>query len=90
MLYEVITVGEQPVSQPRPAGVEQREQPGAGHGEQRHRLREAVDRGAPVLAQQQQDRGDQRAGVTDPDPPDEIPPKLGRGTNKRTIIGYII
>ena len=46
--------------------------PGAGDGEQRHRLGEAVDRRAPRLPEQQQDRRDQRAGVADADPPDEV------------------
>ena len=46
--------------------------PGAGDGEERHRLGEAVDRRPPRLLEQQQDRGDQRAGVADADPPDEV------------------
>ena len=50
----------------------QRKHAGAGDGEQRHRLGEAVDRRAPFLVQQQQDRRDQRAGVADADPPDEV------------------
>ena len=46
-----VRVREQPVGrQPRPAGVEQREHAGARHGEQRHRLGEAVDRRAPLSA----------------------------------------
>ena len=36
------------------------------------RLGEAIDRGAPLLAQEQQDGRDQRAGVADADPPDEV------------------
>ena len=40
--------------------------------EDRHRLGEAVDRGAPVLPEQEQDGADQRAGVTDTDPEDEV------------------
>jgi hypothetical protein len=52
--------------------VDQREQPGAGDREQRHRFGEAVDRGAPGLAKEEQNRGDQRAGVADADPPDEV------------------
>ena len=50
----------------------QREQQRADDREQRHRLGEAVDRRAPLLLEQQQDRGDQRAGVADTDPPDEV------------------
>ena len=65
-------IRQQPVEEPRPAQVQQREQAGAGDGEQRHRLGEAVDRRAPLLVQQQQDRRDQRAGVADADPPDEV------------------
>ena len=68
----VFGYGQQPVDEPRPAEVEQREHAGAGDGEERHRLGEAVDRRAPLLAQQQQDRRDQRAGVADADPPDEV------------------
>ena len=67
-----VRVGQQPVGEPRPADVNQREEPGAGDGEQRHRLGEAVDRRAPRLPEQQQDRRDQRAGVADADPPDEV------------------
>ena len=68
-----VRVRHQPVgADPGPAHVQDREHPGAGHREQRHRLGEAVDRGAPLLAQQQQDRRDQRAGVADADPPDEV------------------
>src|SRR6185369_2356539 len=35
-------------------------------------LGEAVDRRAPVLVEQQKDGRDQRSGVTDTDPPDEV------------------
>ena len=52
--------------------MDQREEAGAGYCEQRHRLGEAVDRGAPVLSEQQEDRGDERAGVANADPPDEV------------------
>jgi hypothetical protein len=52
--------------------VEDRIEAGAGHREERHGLGEAVDRLPPRLAQQQQDRRDERAGVTDADPPDEV------------------
>ena len=38
----------------------------------RHRLGKAVDRSPPVLLEQEQDRRDQRPGMADPDPPDEI------------------
>ena len=68
-----VRIREQPIGrQPRPAGVEQREHRRARHREERHRLGEAVDRRAPLLAEEQQDRRDQRAGVADTDPPDEV------------------
>ena len=52
--------------------MQQRKHPGADHGEERHRLGEAVDGRAPFLEQQQQDGGDERAGMADADPPDEV------------------
>src|SRR5207342_1626548 len=68
-----VRIGEQPVGrEPRTAGVNQREQARAHDGEDRHAFGEAVDGGAPALLQEQQDRGDQRAGVADADPPDEV------------------
>ena len=68
-----VRIREQPVGrEPRPARVEQREHGCARHREERHRLRKAVDRRAPLLAEEQQDGGDQRAGVADTDPPDEV------------------
>jgi hypothetical protein len=39
---------------------------------QRHGFGETVDRIAPRLIQQQQNRRDQRSGVADTDPPDEV------------------
>ena len=66
-------IRQQPVGgEPGPAGVEEREQQGAHDREQGHRLGEAVDRRAPLLLEQQQDGGDQGAGVADTDPPDEV------------------
>jgi len=52
--------------------MEDRHQPRHRHGEDRHRLREPIDRRSPVLPQQQQERGDERAGVADADPPHEV------------------
>src|ERR1019366_8489801 len=65
-------VGEHPISQPGAAHVQQREHAGAGYGKQRHGFGETVDGIAPGLLQQQQNGRDQRAGVTDTDPPDEV------------------
>ncbi len=67
-----VGVGKQPIRQPRTAQVQNREHAGAGDGEQRHGFRKSVDRRAPVLFQQQQNRRDQRAGVADTDPPHEV------------------
>ncbi len=67
-----VGIREQPVSQPGPAHVDQRKHAGGRHRKQRHGLGEAVDRVAPRLPQQQQDGGDQRAGVADADPPHKI------------------
>ncbi|MCG3160744.1 MAG: hypothetical protein JMDDDDMK_01819 [Acidobacteria bacterium] len=67
-----VRIRKEPVEKPRTAQVQQRKHSRAHHGEDCHRLGEAVDRGAPFLIQQQQDRRNQRARVPDPDPPDEI------------------
>ena len=45
---------------------------GASHSEERHRLSEAIDGLAPRLVQQEQNCRDQRPGMADTDPPDEI------------------
>ena len=52
--------------------MQHREHARAHHREKRHGFGEAVDRIAPRLIQQQQNRRDQRAGVADTDPPDEV------------------
>ena len=44
----------------------------AQHGEDGHGFGGAVDGGAPLLAEEQQDRRDERAGVADTDPEDEV------------------
>src|SRR5207249_1264335 len=60
------------VEELRAPEVEKREETGAHDREDRHRLGEAIDRLPPALAEEEQDRGDERAGVADPDPPDEV------------------
>ena len=67
-----VGVREHPIEQPRPAHVQQREHARAGHREQRHGLGEPIDRVAPALIQQKQNRRNQRAGVSDADPPHEV------------------
>ena len=54
------------------ADVDEREHAGADHGEDGHGLGEAADGVAPGLLEEQQNGGDQGAGVADTDPPDEV------------------
>ncbi len=70
--FHRVGIGEQPVGEPGTAKVEYGIQSRAGHREKRHGLGKAVDRSAPLLAQEQQNRGNQRAGVADANPPNEI------------------
>ena len=63
---------EHPVGDPDAADVDAREHQGAHDREDRHRFRGAVDRRAPLLAEEEEDRGDQRAGVADADPEHEV------------------
>ena len=66
-------VGEEPVDgEPRPPGVQHGEERRLHHREERHRLREPVDAGAPLLLEEEEDGRDQRPGVADADPPDEV------------------
>ena len=44
----------------------------AHDGEERHRFGRTIDRGAPFLSEQKQNRGDERAGVPDTDPENEV------------------
>jgi hypothetical protein len=52
--------------------MDQREDAGTGHGEQGHGLSEPVDGGAPLLTQQQKNRRNQGAGVSNANPPDKV------------------
>src|SRR5207247_2106566 len=62
----------QPIVEPGASRVNRGKQRRARHSEQRHRLREPVDRGPPRLLEKQQNGGNQRSRMTDPDPPDEV------------------
>ena len=42
------------------------------HCKKGHRFRESVDRGAPLLIEQKENGGNERACVPDTDPPNEI------------------
>src|ERR1700674_93987 len=57
---------------PDAADVDAWENRGANDGEERHRFGGAVDGGAPFLPEQEQDRGDEGAGVSDTDPENEV------------------
>ena len=48
-------------------------------GEERHPFGEAVDRRAPGDLEQEQDRRDERPGVPNPNPPDEVDDREGPG-----------
>src|SRR5262245_27240408 len=52
--------------------MQKRKKSRACNREQRHGLGKSIDRGAPALMQKQENRRNQRAGVADADPPDEI------------------
>ena len=63
---------EQPPRKPHAPDMDDGVNSGAHHREDGHRLRRAVNRSAPALAQQEKDRRDERSGVADADPPDEV------------------
>ena len=67
----LVRVGKQEVELPEATDVDQRKERRGEHGEDRHRLGAAVDRIAPLRAEQEEDRGDQGARVTDSDPEHE-------------------
>ena len=67
-----VGIRKKPVKNTRPAKMQQRKHSGAGDGEQRHRLGEAIDGRAPFLMEQQEDRGNKSPRVADADPPDKI------------------
>jgi len=58
--------------EPDAADVDRGEDARAHDREDGHRLGRAVHRGAPLLLEQAQDRGDQRSGVADADPEHEV------------------
>ncbi len=66
-----LRVGKEPVGHPRAAQVDQREQARRHQREDRHRLRAAIDRGAPAHAEKEQHRRDQGAGMRDSNPEHE-------------------
>ncbi len=79
-----VWIGEHPVKQPWATSVQQWKQAGGGNRKERHRFRKTVDRGTPLLTQQQQDGGNQGAGVTNTNPPNKVD-DVERPTN-----GYVV
>ena len=71
---DAVRVGQrqQPPTKPDAPDVNERENAGAHDGKNRHRFGRAVDGGAPALAQQKENRGNERSGVANADPPDEV------------------
>ena len=67
-----VRIGDDPVAQPRPSHVNNREQAGANHGKDRHGFGRAIDRSPPLLPKQKQDRRDQGPGMPDADPKDKV------------------
>jgi hypothetical protein len=67
-----VRVGQDEEHRPGTAKVQDREHARAHHREERHGFRGSVDRGAPILVEEQEDGGDERAGVADTDPPDQV------------------
>ena len=63
---------EHPVGDPDASHVDPGEQQRAHDREDGHRLRRAVDRGAPFLPEEEEDRRDERPGVPDADPEHEV------------------
>ena len=64
--------GKEPPTVPDAPDVNERENACAHDGEDGHGFGGAIDRGTPALAEKEQDGGNQRSGVADADPPDEI------------------
>src|SRR5581483_11378702 len=67
-----IRIRQEEIKNPWPAQMEQRKKTGAHYREESHGFGEPVNGRAPFLEQEQQDSGDKSAGVTDPDPPNEV------------------
>ena len=66
-----VRIGQQPVEDPLAADVDDREEARGHDGEHRHGLGGAIDRRAPGRPEEEQDRRDQRARVSDTHPEHE-------------------
>jgi hypothetical protein len=67
-----VGTGKSRIEDPNAADVNSGERRGADDGENGHRFCSAVDARSPVLAEEEQNRRDERAGVTDTDPENEV------------------
>ena len=63
---------EHKVGDPNPSDVEPREDQRTHDGKDRHRLGRAIDRGPPLLPEEEEDRGDQGSCVADAHPEYEV------------------
>ncbi len=75
----LVGIREEPVGEPDAADMQRREQAGAHNCEDGHGLGKAVDAGAPILAEEEENGTDERAGVADADPEDEVDDVKGPG-----------
>ena len=63
---------EHPIGEPGTADMDSRERSGANDGEDGHRFGRPVDTRSPFLAAEKQDGGDQRPGMPDTNPENEV------------------
>ena len=75
--FHLVRDREEPVRKPHATNVDARERTCADDCEDRHRFGEAVDARAPLLTEQEEDRADERACVTDADPEHEVRDVVG-------------
>src|SRR6185312_16161805 len=74
----------QPIREPGAAKMQYRKQAGLEEREEGHRLGESIDARTPLLLEEQQERRDERPGVADSDPPNEI--RDGEGPRHRNVV----
>ena len=68
----LIRIRQEPEEEPAASKVDERVHARAHDGDHRHRFRGTVETGAVLRAEQEQHRRDQRAGVRNTDPEDEV------------------
>ena len=70
-------VRDEPVGEPRASQMQDGKAARLNHREERHPFGESVDRRPPAHLEEQEDGRDERPGMTDPDPPDEVDDREG-------------